>query len=245
MTLETWPLCKDEAKSSQPSHGVLTLSDARSLLPGKPSSVCPLQLHRHHTPTQGEAASSPSRFPACEGLGRAKNTTFPGARSPPHDDVLAASRIDARLRVSHLLSFQENASMENTKSFGQNLAGSARICWTTVQLVWKASPVLLVAVLLLFVVQSGLAPVRLALSRAVIDRLAALAGRATALDPIGTRSPLALWVALKLGVLAVAQLTAPGLPMLQSRISDRFTGHLTEQWMLAATPRQVLERLEA
>ena len=70
--------------------------------------------------------------------------------------------------------------MENTKSFGQNLADTARICWTTLQLVWKASPVLLVAVLLLFVVQSGLAPLQLALSRAVIDRLAALAGHATA-----------------------------------------------------------------
>ncbi len=124
--------------------------------------------------------------------------------------------------------------MENTKSFGQNLAGTARICWTTVQLVWKASPVLLVAVLLLFVVQSGLAPLQLALSRAVIDSLAALAGRATALDPIVTRVPLAVWIALTLVVVVLGQLIAPLIAMLQSRIGDRLTGYITEQVMLNA-----------
>ncbi len=134
--------------------------------------------------------------------------------------------------------------MENTKSFGQNLAGTARICWTTVQLVWKASPVLLVAVLVLFVVQSGLAPLQLALSRAVIDSLAALAGRATALDPIVTRVPLAVWVALILVVVALGQLIAPLIAMLQSRIGDRLTGYITEQVMLAANRWQGLERFE-
>src|SRR5260370_42284780 len=134
--------------------------------------------------------------------------------------------------------------MENTKSFGQNLAGTARICWTTVQLVWKASPVLLVAVLLVFVVQSGLAPLQLALSRAVIDRLAALAGRATALDPIVTHVPLAVWVALTLVVVALGQLIAPVIAMLQSRIGDRLTGYITEQVMLAANRWQGLERFE-
>jgi ATP-binding cassette, subfamily B, bacterial len=134
--------------------------------------------------------------------------------------------------------------MENTKSFGQNLAGTARICWTTVQLVWKASPILLVAVLLLFVVQSGLAPLQLALSRAVIDSLAALAGRATALDPIVTHVPLAVWVALTLVVVALGQLIAPVIAMLQSRIGDRLTGYITEQVMLAANRWQGLERFE-
>src|SRR5712692_8127682 len=134
--------------------------------------------------------------------------------------------------------------MENTKSFGQNLADTARICWTTVQLVWKASPVLLVAVLLLFVVQSGLAPLQLALSRAVIDSLAALAGRATALDPIVTRVPLAVWVALTLVVVALGQLIAPVIAMLQSRTGDRLTGYVSEQVMLAANRWQGLERFE-
>lgn len=134
--------------------------------------------------------------------------------------------------------------MENTKSFGRNLAGTARICWTTVQLVWKASPVLLVAMLLLFVVQSGLAPLQLALSRAIIDRLAALAGRATALDPIVTRVPLAIWVALTLAVVALGQLIAPVIAMLQSRIGDYLTGYITEHVMLAANRWQGLERFE-
>src|SRR5260370_21622827 len=111
--------------------------------------------------------------------------------------------------------------MENPKSFGQTLAGTARICWTTVQLVWKASPVLLVAVLLLFVVQSGLAPLQLALSRAVLDSLAALARRATAFDPIVTRVPLPVWVPLTLLFVALAQLIAPVLAMLQRPIRDR------------------------
>ncbi len=130
------------------------------------------------------------------------------------------------------------------KSFGQGLAGTARTCWTTVKLAWKAAPLLLVGVLLLFGVESGLTPLQLALSRAVIDKLAAPVGRTAALDPLVTHVPLAVWIALTLAVVALGQLAAPLTALLQSRASDRLTGYVTEQVIQAANRWQGLERFE-
>jgi ATP-binding cassette, subfamily B, bacterial len=143
--------------------------------------------------------------------------------------------------------FQENASMWKNlyiKSFGHGLASTARTCWTTVKLAWKAAPLLLVGVLLLFGVESGLTPLQLALSRAVIDRLAAPVGRTAALDPFVTHVPLAAWIALTLAVVALGQLVAPLTALEQSRASDRLTGYVTEQVLQAANRWQGLERFE-
>jgi ATP-binding cassette, subfamily B, bacterial len=130
------------------------------------------------------------------------------------------------------------------KSFGHGLASTACTCWTTVKLAWKAAPLLLVGVLLLFGVESGLTPLQLALSRAVIDRLAAPVGRTAALDPLVTHVPLAAWIALTLAVVALGQLVAPLTALLQSRASDRLTGYVTEQVLQAANRWQGLERFE-
>src|SRR5260370_14305012 len=130
------------------------------------------------------------------------------------------------------------------KSFGQGLAGTARTCWTTVKLAWKACPVLLVGVLLLFGVESGLTPLQLALSRAVIDKLAAPPGRTAALDPLVTHVPLAASIVLPLAVVTLGQLVAPLTALLQSQAGDRLTGYVTEQVMPAANRWQGLERFE-
>src|SRR5260370_6662324 len=143
--------------------------------------------------------------------------------------------------------FQENASMWKNlsiTSFGQGLASTARTCWTTVKLAWKAAPLLLVGVLVLFGVESGLTPLQLALSRAVIDSLAAPVGRTAALDPLVTHVPLAVWIALTIAVVALGQLIAPLIAMLQSQAGDRLPGYLTEQVMQAANRWQGLERFE-
>jgi len=129
-------------------------------------------------------------------------------------------------------------------SFGQGLAGTARTCWTTVKLAWKAAPTLLVGVLVLFGVESVLASLQLALSRAVIDKLAAPLGRTAALDPLVTHVPLAAWIVLTLAVVTLGQLVAPLTALLQSRASDRLTGYVTEQVMQAANRWQGLERFE-
>jgi ATP-binding cassette subfamily B protein len=129
-------------------------------------------------------------------------------------------------------------------SFGQGLAGTARICWTTVKLAWKASPALLIGVLLLFGAESLLPPLQLTLSRAVIDSLAAPVGRTAALDPSVTHVPLVAWIALTFAVLALGQLIAPLTAMLQSQASDRLTGYITEQVIQAANRWQGLERFE-
>ena len=128
-------------------------------------------------------------------------------------------------------------------SFGQGLASTARICWMTVKLAWKAAPVLLVGVLLLFGVESGLPPLELALSRAVIDRLAASVGRTAALDTV-SHVPLVVWIVLTLAVLALGQLIPPLTAMLQSWAGDRLTGYITEQLIEAANRWQGLARFE-
>src|SRR5712692_3068121 len=130
------------------------------------------------------------------------------------------------------------------KSFGQKLVGTARLCWTTVQLAWKAIPVLLVSVLLLFGIQAVLLPLQLALSRAIIDSLTALAGHTVAPDPTVHHLPLAIWIAFALAVVTLGQLIAPLIAVLQSRSSDCLTGYITEQVMLAANRWQGLERFE-
>jgi ABC-type multidrug transport system fused ATPase/permease subunit len=143
--------------------------------------------------------------------------------------------------------FRENASMWKNlslTSFGQGLAGTARTCWTTVKLAWKAAPVLLVGVLLLFGIESGLPPLQLALSRAVIDRLAASVGRTAMLDPLVAHVPLAVWIVLTLAVMALGQLIAPLTAMLQSQAGDRLTSYLTERLIEAASRWQGLERFE-
>src|SRR5258708_3083443 len=128
-------------------------------------------------------------------------------------------------------------------SFGQGLVSTARTCWTTVKLAWKAAPLLLVGVLL-FGVESGLSPLQLALSRAVIDKLAAPVGRTAALDPLVTHVPLAVWIGLTLAVVALGQLVVPLTALLQSWASDRLTGYVTEQVIQAANRWQGLERFE-
>src|SRR5215471_19178257 len=130
------------------------------------------------------------------------------------------------------------------QSFGQGLASTARTCWTSVKLAWKAAPLLLVAMLLLLGVESLVPPLQLGLSRAIIDKLAAPVGRPAALDPLVTRVPLAAWIALTLAVVALGQLVVPLTALLQSRASDRLTGYVTERVMQAANRWQGLERFE-
>jgi ATP-binding cassette, subfamily B, bacterial len=130
--------------------------------------------------------------------------------------------------------FQENVSMWKNlslTSFGQGPAGTARTCWTTVKLAWKACPVLLVGVLLLFGVESGLTPLQLALSRAVIDKLAAPLGHTAVLDSLVTHVSLTAWIVLTLTVMTLGQLISPLTALLQSQASDRLSGYVTEQVM--------------
>jgi ATP-binding cassette subfamily B protein len=129
-------------------------------------------------------------------------------------------------------------------SFGQRLVATARLCWTTMQLAWKAIPLLLVSLLLLFGIQAVLLPLQLALLRGVIDRLTTLAGHTGVPGPTVHHVPLAVWIAFTLAVVSLGQLLAPLIAVLQSRASDRLTGYLTEQVMLAANRWQGLERFE-
>jgi hypothetical protein len=60
----------------------------------------------------------------------------------------------------------------DTKSFREQFQETKRLAWLAVQLVWQASPRLLIGILALLVLQAILLPLQLALSRLVIDRVA-------------------------------------------------------------------------
>src|SRR5712692_9583073 len=103
---------------------MLDLNDACLLLSGKRSyvSLYLTKLHRRSATTQTRRACCLSRSPARVRVDCAKNAAIPRARSPPHDDVLAASRIDARIRVRMLMVFFRSTHPCGI-SFSSNLLG--------------------------------------------------------------------------------------------------------------------------
>ncbi len=111
-------------------------------------------------------------------------------------------------------------------------------------LVWRASPRLLIGILLLLMLQALLLPLQLALSRAVIDRAAFDLGLLTEMDSMAIQLPLLPWIGLAAAALALGQLIQPFSSTFQSLAGDRLTGYVTEQLSRAANRWQSLARFE-
>src|SRR3712207_4409100 len=121
---------------------------------------------------------------------------------------------------------------------------AARLAGMAVRLAWRASPRLMLGILLLLVVQALLSPLQLALSRAVLDRAAFDLGLVTTLDPLAGRLPLATWIVLAAVAVAAGQLVQPFALTFQSLVGDRLTAYVSEQLVLAANRWQGLQRVE-
>ena len=132
----------------------------------------------------------------------------------------------------------------DSKPFMQQFTEARRLLWLAVQLVWRASPRLLVGILLLLMLQALLLPLQLALSRAVIDRAAFDLGLFTDLDSIAIQLPLLAWIGLAAAALALGQLIQPFSTTFQSLAGDRLTGYVAEQLIRAANRWQGLARFE-
>ena len=132
----------------------------------------------------------------------------------------------------------------DSKPFMQQFTEARRLLWLAVQLVWRASPRLLVGILLLLMLQALLLPLQLALSRAVIDRAAFDLGLFTDLDSMAIQLPLLAWIGLAAAALALGQLIQPFATTFQSLAGDRLTGYVAEQLIRAANRWQGLARFE-
>ena len=126
----------------------------------------------------------------------------------------------------------------------QSIQETARILRLAVRLVWRSSPRLLVAFIMLMLLQALLVPLQLALTRLVIDRAAFDLGLLQDLDPAAAQLPLLVWIGLTAAVLALGQLIQPFSSTFQGLAADRLTGYVTEQIIRAANRLQGLARFE-
>ena len=126
----------------------------------------------------------------------------------------------------------------------QSIQETARILRLAVRLVWRSSPRLLVAFIMLMLLQALLVPLQLALTRLVIDRAAFDLGLLQNLDSAAAQLPLLVWIGLTAAVLALGQLIQPFSSTFQGLAADRLTGYVTEQIIRAANRLQGLARFE-
>ena len=130
------------------------------------------------------------------------------------------------------------------KPFWERLKETGRLAKLAVRLTWRASPRLMLSILLLLVLQALLSPLELALSRVVLDRATFDMGLTTAPDALALMLPLTAWIALAAIALAVGQLIGPFTSTFQSLVGNRLTDYVTEQLLRAANRWQGLERFE-
>lgn len=128
--------------------------------------------------------------------------------------------------------------------FWERARETARLGRLAARLAWRASPRLVLGILALLVAQAALAPLQLALSRAVVDRAALDLGLGGAAGATVARLPLAAWIALAAAALAVGQLIQPFSATFQALVGDRLTAYVTEQLIAAANRWRGLARFE-
>ena len=129
-------------------------------------------------------------------------------------------------------------------SFRQRLYESSRFAAMAVRLAWRASPVLLLAILLLLGLQALLSPLQLALSRAIIDRAALDLGLLPDAQGLVAQWPLAVWIVLAAVAVIVSRLIQPFAATFEALVGDRLTGYVTAQLIAAANRWHGLARFE-
>ena len=111
-------------------------------------------------------------------------------------------------------------------------------------LTWRASPRLLIGILLLIGLEALFAPVMLILSKTILDSLALRSGLATAPQPVVAHFSLEVWISLAAVVLAASQLIRPLALTLHGMAGDRINIFVGEQLILAANRWRGLARFE-
>lgn len=134
--------------------------------------------------------------------------------------------------------------MGAVRRFGGWVREAGRLGALAVRLTWRASPRLLLAILLLVALQAALPLLELALAKAVLDRAALDLGLARGRAGIAARLPLGAWIALAAAVLALGQLLGPLSRTAQSIAGDQLIGAFRAQTIRAANAWRGLARFE-
>ncbi|HEX2035762.1 MAG TPA: ABC transporter ATP-binding protein, partial [Chloroflexota bacterium] len=137
-------------------------------------------------------------------------------------------------------------------SLAARLGEAARVGWLAIRLTWRASPWLLVGILLLLAFQAAVRAANLATVGLVVDRAALDLGlpspSAGAADAAGlslvAALPLPLWVLLAAATLVVGHLVRLTVLTFQAVAGDRVTGYVSRELIVAANRWQGIGRFE-
>ncbi len=129
-------------------------------------------------------------------------------------------------------------------AFGRRLSDTAHLLGLSARLTWRASPRLVLGILLFLLAQAVAPLLTLVLSRLVLDRVALDLGRAAVVDPLAARLPLVTWIAAAAAAVVLGQLLALAAATCQQMAGDRVTTYVTAQIIHAANRWQGLARFE-
>lgn len=128
--------------------------------------------------------------------------------------------------------------------FRRNLRDSLRLLGVIVRLSWGTAPWMLTTIVAVSVIAAALPIAQLFLSKAVIDRVSIDLGLMTAGSSLAERAPVGVWIGLAVAGLALGLLIEPIARTLESLISDRLTGRLTERLIRASNRWRGIARFE-
>ncbi len=120
------------------------------------------------------------------------------------------------------------------KPLAELLRDTGKVSWLAIRLSWRASPVLVAAILAMAALEALLAPLTLFLSRAVIDRTALNMGLVTTADPLVEQQSLLFWIMLAALVIACSHLFRPFQSTLQDLVGERLDAYIGEK-IISAT----------
>ena len=130
------------------------------------------------------------------------------------------------------------------RSFFQRTRETLHLCRLAVWLTWRAHPQLAVLTLLLLVAQAALPLLQLWFSQALVERLTFDLGLVAQVPDVARWLPLAAWIGLAAGAVALSQFLQPLSATLHVMAGDRITGFAAGELIRAANRWRGLARFE-
>lgn len=130
------------------------------------------------------------------------------------------------------------------RSFFKRAPETLHLCRLAVWLAWRAQPLLAGLMLLLIALQAALPPLLLWFTQALVDRLTLDLGLITQAPELVRLLPLAAWIGLAAGAVALSQFLQPLSATFQVMVDDRITGYVGRELIRVANSWQGLARFE-
>lgn len=130
------------------------------------------------------------------------------------------------------------------RQFGDRARATVRLARLAVGLAWATSRVLLLGIALLLLLEAALPVAQLALAKAVIDRIVAVAQGGERLVGPGGWLPLGGWIGIAALAIGATQLLQPFNWTFQAMAGDRLTGYVMGRIIRAANSWRGVARFE-